>query len=649
MDTVTAASTSVESVLINGDNDVRFRLAIVALKDNTFRVQVKEAFPLVPRFEVPHVLDGELEQASLEIRDKTDSSFSVHSGANKVVVTASPFRMDFYSAGELVLSANARNLMRFEHTRTKPAEGEGGDGGADGDDDPSLWEESFSGNTDSKPHGPQAVAMDFTFHDTDHVYGIPEHADKFSLQDTTNSDPYRLYNLDVFEYELWNPMALYAAIPFMMGHNAKRTTGVFWLNAAETWIDVRKSSSGVLNSITNLVSSSQPRVDTHWMSEAGIIDMFVLLGPKPKDVSKQYAGLTGTTELPPEFSVAYHQCRWNYNDQADVMMVSGKFDEHDIPMDIMWLDIEHTDGKKYFTWDARKFPDSIGMINNLTAVGRKLVTIVDPHIKKDTSYWVHNDCTSQGLYVKNKDGGDYEGWCWPGASYYPDFLNPEVRDYFSRQYKFENYQGTNLNVFTWNDMNEPSVFNGPEVTMPKDKLHMGNVEHREVHNLYGHLYVMGTHQGHLLRSDNTQRPFILTRSAFAGTQRIAAIWTGDNTAEWGHLEAAVPMCLSLSVAGMSFCGADVGGFFHNPDGELFVRWYQAAAFQPFFRSHAHIDTKRREPWLYNESEMKLIREAIRTRYSYLPLWYTLFYEGTKNGVPPMRPSRHPTVISSFYP
>lgn len=137
---------------------------------------------------------------------------------------------------------------------------------------------------------------------------------------------------------------------------------------------------------------------------------------------------------------------------------------------------------------------------------------------------------------------------------------------------------------------------------------------------------------------NIYRVFIC-RSAFAGSQRISAIWTGDNMAEWGHLEASVPMCLSLSIAGMSFCGADVGGFFKNPDGELFVRWYQAAAFQPFFRSHAHIDTKRREPWLYNESEMKLIRAAIRTRYSFLPFWYTLFYEGTQTGLPPMRPSK----------
>ena len=110
-------------------------------------------------------------------------------------------------------------------------------------------------------------------------------------------------------------------------------------------------------------------------------------------------------------------------------------------MDVMWLDIEHTDGKKYFAWDGRKFPDSVAMTDNLSAHGRKLVTIVDPHIKKDSGYWVHNDLSSKGLYVKNKDGGDYEGWCWPGASYYPDFLNKEARDYFAEQYRLENYKG----------------------------------------------------------------------------------------------------------------------------------------------------------------------------------------------------------------
>jgi len=626
---------SLEALLVNTETSVKYKLEVHGLVDNTFRLKINEAYPLKQRFEVPLVLQ-QVETAPVEEKFRNENSLGLtlkEAKESSVVINFKPFKVDFFKGSTLVISMNSRGLMRFEHLREKES--------ADTQNisEPDLWQESFGGHTDNKANGPTAVAMDFTFAGMEHVYGIPQHADTFSLKDTTNTDPYRLYNLDVFEYELWNPMALYASIPFMIGHSKTSTAGVFVLNAAEGWIDVKKSDTGILGSLSNMVSGAEQKkqVETHWMFESGILDMFIMLGPSPKDVSRQYGLLTGNTPLPPEFSIAYHQCRWNYNDQDDVNMVNSKFDEFDIPMDVMWLDIEHTDGKKYFTWDTRKFPDSIGMVDNLVSKGRKLVTIVDPHIKKESGYWVHTDLTNKGLYTKNAEGGDYEGWCWPGASYYPDFLNKEARDYFADQYKLENYKGSTLDVYTWNDMNEPSVFNGPEVTMPKDKKHMDDIEHRDLHNMYGYLYTMATHQGHLVRSNHQLRPFVLTRAAYAGSQRYAAIWTGDNTADWGHLESSVPMCLSFSVAGMSFVGADVGGFFGNPDGELFVRWYQAASFQPFFRSHAHLDSKRREPWLFSAGEMKLIRDAIRTRYSFLPFWYTQFYEHELTGVPVMRP------------
>ena len=331
--------TLVHIKMTNTLNKVQFNVELIGLVDETFRLRVREADPLVTRFEVPHVVLGEPEMDLISVENETDDGFTLvsKSGANKAVVQARPFQINFYSNDVLVLSSNPRGLLQFEHTREDKLPS----------DDPGMWKETFSGNVDSKPHGPSAVAMDFTFVNTDNVYGIPEHADRFSLKDTSGTDPYRLYNLDVFEYELWNPMALYAAVPFMIGHNKERTTGLFWLNAAETWVDVRKSSSGVLGSLSNLMSSTQHQVDTQWISESGIIDVFVFLGPNPKDVSRQYGKITGTTPLPPEFSLAYHQCRWNYNDEADVRDVADKFDEHDIPMDIMWLDIEHTDGKKY--------------------------------------------------------------------------------------------------------------------------------------------------------------------------------------------------------------------------------------------------------------------------------------------------------------
>lgn len=405
--------------------------------------------------------------------------------------------------------------------------------------------------------------------------------------------------------------------------------------------DASAAKDNVLGSIVKLVSGggskSADPLAAHFISESGIIDAFILLGPSPNDAFKQYTSLTGVAPLPQMFSIAYHQCRWNYNDEQDVAQVHANFDLYDMPVDTFWLDIEYTDGKKYFTWDQHKFPHPLDMIRNLTERGRHLTIIIDPHIKRDSGYFFHNDCTDLGYYVKNKDGNDYEGWCWPGAASYADFFDPTVRKYYADQYLLTNFRTTTKDVMLWNDMNEPSVFNGPEITMPKDNIHFGNWEHRHVHNLYGHMHVMATHEGLVARSEGEQRPFILTRAHFAGTQRYAAIWTGDNMAQWDHMAASIPMCLSEAVAGFSFCGADVGGFFGNPEAELVERWYQLGSFLPFFRAHAHIDTKRREPWLFPESTRLIIREALRMRYSYLPFWYTQFYEHERDGAPIMRP------------
>lgn len=223
--------------------------------------------------------------------------------------------------------------------------------------------------------------------------------------------------------------------------------------------------------------------------------------------------------MPPLFSLAYHQCRWNYNDQDDVKNVNGGFEEHQIPMDVMWLDIEHTNDKRYFTWDSNKFPNSEQMIQELSSFGRKLVTIVDPHIKKDDSYHIYSEAKEKNYFVKDKSGGQLDGWCWPGSSAWPDFLNEEVQKWWASKFLLENYKGTTLDTYTWNDMNEPSMFNGPEITFHKDSIHLNGFEHRHVHNIYGINLVKATYMGHLLRSNGERRPFVLTRSTFAGSQR----------------------------------------------------------------------------------------------------------------------------------
>jgi mannosyl-oligosaccharide alpha-1,3-glucosidase len=499
------------------------------------------------------------------------------------------------------------------------------------------WDEDFKSHQDTKPHGPMSVGLDFSFPDASSVYGIPEHAAPLNLPNTRpDKEPFRMYNLDVFEYELDNEMALYGHVPIMLAHSVADdgtplTVGVFWFNSAEMWIDIADRVSG-------------PGRSTHWFSESGDVRAFILPGPTAKDVLRQYAKLTGPTALPPMFALGYQQCKWNYKDEKEVAEVDAGFDapEADMPYDVIWLDIEHTDGKRYFTWDSTHFPTPQRMIDQISAKGRRMVTIVDPHIKRDSGYSVHNEATDRGLYIKNKDGADYDGSCWPGSSSWVDFTNPEARSWWAGRFALDSYQGSTPALFTWNDMNEPSVFSGPEVSMHKDAKHWNNAEHRDVHNVYGLYQQMATAQGQIERSGGVARPFVLSRAFFPGTQRWGPIWTGDNAAKWDHLEASTPMLLACGLGGIAFAGADVGGFFGNPEPELQTRWYQAGAFQPFFRGHGHIETKRREPFLAEEPHRNAQRNALKQRYAMLPFWYTLFFENQREGsetygVPPMRP------------
>jgi len=211
-------------------------------------------------------------------------------------------------------------------------------------------------------------------------------------------------------------------------------------------------------------------------------------------------------------------------------------------------------------------------------------------------------------------------------------MNPDARSWWGSKFGLDQYRGSSENLFIWNDMNEPAIFSGPETTMERDCKHHNNLEHRQIHNMFGYVQVMATNEGLCRRVEN-QRPFILTRSFFAGSQKHAAVWTGDNQAKWTYLQSMLPMVLSLNLAGIVFSGADVAGFFGNPSEELLVRWYQAGAFVPFFRAHAHLETRRREPWLFSEETKNLIRAAVLRRYRLMPYVYTAFHESSVSGAP----------------
>ncbi|KAH8053123.1 alpha-1,3-glucosidase [Aureococcus anophagefferens] len=465
--------------------------------------------------------------------------------------------------------------------------------GGGGRQDDGDFSETFSGHTDDVPNGPMSVGVDVSFPGSKALFGLAEHASQFALKKTTGGggydEPFRFYNLDVFEYDLDVPMALYGTIPLAWavapGREKHSTVGVFYDNPTETYVDVG-------------AGPDDTTWDLHFVSESGVLSLFLILPETPLDGFAKYAALTGAQELPPLFALGYHQCRWNYKDEKDVAAVHGQFEALDIPYDVLWLDIEHTDGKRYFTWDANLFPDPATMQDTLAATGRKMVTIVDP----------------------------------------PHQARQQLRLVGGALLSLANYGGSTANLYTWNDMNEPSVFNGPEVTMAKTLVNLGGVEHREWHNLYGMYFHRATAEGLMLRDQKeNKRPFVLSRAFYAGSQRWGAIWTGDNAARWDHLKVASQMLLSISVCGLSFAGADAGGFFGDPDPELMVRWIQAAAYTPFFRGHAHHDAKRREPWSFGEPHTARMRGAIADRYALLPYWYTTFAAARFAGLPVMRP------------
>lgn len=595
-------ATAITARLVSPDaSRPSLRLALWRHDHDIFRVCIDDDVtpshvrPPTPDVLVPAVRPLPLGPSWFTVGDTQITVKAPGDASTHVVISLDPFSLALHTSSGPQILLNGEDRLYIEDFSSRP-----------GDDYPSP--EYFREFADPNARGPESAGVDFAFPFASALHGLPERTVSFALPDTVDAEPYRLYNLDVAYYELDSPFGLYGTVPLVFGRDSSgRSAGVFWLNASETYVDVRSPGAGR---------------STHWFSESGVVDAFLLPGPTPREVWNQYLFLTGAPLLQQRFVLGYHQCRYSYLTEADARAVDDGFDRHDIPYDVLWLDIDHTDGKKYFTWDYDAYPEPAKLMSDLAAKGKQVVTIIDPHIKVDTDYSIYQMANEEDLFIKDSFGKPFTGKCWPGKSGWLDFFSARVRERWASRFSAQNYTHFAPNLHIWNDMNEPSVFDGPERTLPKDLLH-GDVEHRHLHNAYGHAMVRATHAGLVEGKDRKQRPFILTRSFFAGTQQYAAVWTGDNTADWGHLRASVPMLLTLQLSGIACAGADVGGFFDDATPELATRWFQAAAFQPFFRGHSNKGTARAEPWVYEQPWTGLIRAAIRTRYEFLPMWYTL--------------------------
>ncbi|QMU65575.1 MAG: DUF4968 domain-containing protein [Flavobacteriaceae bacterium] len=411
---------------------------------------------------------------------------------------------------------------------------------------------------------------------------------------------------------------IYKAIPFYTGIHDNKAYGIFFDNSFRTHFDF----------------AYERRNTTSFWADGGEMNYYFIYGPKMEDVVVSYTDLTGKPHhLPPLWALGFHQCKWSYYPESNVKEVTQKFRKLNIPCDAIYLDIDYMDGFRCFTWNKNRFPDPKRMVKALEDDGFKMVVIIDPGIKIDPEYDVFKEALDKDYFCKRADGPYMKGKVWPGACYFPDFTNAEVRDWWSDLYK-ELIEDIGVKG-VWNDMNEPAVMEVPNKTFPDDVRHDydGNpCSHRKAHNIYGMQMARATYHG-LKKYSYPKRPFVITRSAYSGTQRYTSSWTGDNIATWEHLWIANVQAQRMAMSGFSFVGSDIGGFAEQPQGELFTRWIQLGIFHTFCRVHSSGDHGDQEPWEFGNDITDIVRKFIEIRYQLLPYLYTAFWKYANEGIP----------------
>ncbi len=429
-------------------------------------------------------------------------------------------------------------------------------------------------------------------------------------------------------FELWNrdPAAydrgddpLYLSAPFLVGLQAGRAAGLFFDNPHRAWVDVGATERGVVD----------------YRAAGGELRLYVMAGT-PAAVLQRYTALTGRARLPPLWAFGFHQSRYSYFPQARVLEVAKTFRARRLPCDVLHLDIHHMDGYRSFTWHPTRFPQPRAMLEALHRSGFKALSIVDPGIKVEEGYRVYDEGVARGAFLRWPDGARFEGPVWPGGCHFPDFSSPAVRAWWGEQYRGLLEDG--VDAF-WNDMNELALLTVPTgATVPDALTHDAEgrgATHAEVHNVYGQLMARASCEG-LARLRPGRRPVVLTRSGWAGVQRHALHWTGDNKATWDHLRLSLQMVLNLGLSGVPFTGPDTGGFTGNPEPELFARWMQLSAFLPFFRVHSVVGSRDQEPWAFGEVVERVCRATLEWRYRVLPYLYTAAWQATRTGAPVAR-------------
>ena len=415
--------------------------------------------------------------------------------------------------------------------------------------------------------------------------------------------------------------SLYKSIPFFVVLGDEYCYGIFADNTYKTTFDF-----GYENTDYYFVEH-----------EKGELDYYFMPGNDMAEVVGLYTSLTGTTPLYQRWIYGSHQSRWGYYTQDEVLDIADKFRELDIPCDVIHMDIDYMNGYRVFTFDDKKFPDVKGLSEKLADRGVKLISIIDPGVKKDEDYFMYKEGMEMDAFAHDIDGSVYENAVWPGTSVFPDFTKQSVRSWWGDKTKILLEHGISG---IWNDMNEPASFNGP---LPDD-VQFEYGAHEKVHNIYGHFMAKATYEG-LAKNDGGKRPFVLTRAAYAGSQKYCTLlWAGDQSVDFTiHDGLASVICGALS-AGMMGCGlthSDIGGYTSLFDNtrtkELLLRWAEMAMFTPFMRTHEGNRPDTNFQYYDDEDTMERLARLVDVYTMLAPYTKTLVEENADSGHPVQRP------------
>ena len=420
---------------------------------------------------------------------------------------------------------------------------------------------------------------------------------------------------------------IYQTVPFYLGLQRGTAYGIFFDNSYRSYFDFGRSS--------------QQR--TWFGAEGGELNYYFFYGPSLKKILGRYADLTGHMPLPPLWALGNQQSRWSYYPDRMVEQVANEYRQRDLPLDVIYLDIDYMRGYRVFTFDPQRFPNPKALTEKLGRQGIKVVTIVDPGVKHDPPgastdgrYFVFEQGLEKNYFQHRGNGQLFVPRVWPGESVFVDYTLPEARRWWGDLHRVYVDNGI---AGIWNDMNEPADFIDQTGKNQLDVVSDDNGErttHAKNRNTFALLMAQATYEG-LERLRPDARPYVITRAGYAGIQRWATMWTGDTNSTWEALALNIPMFTTLGLSGEPFVGSDVGGFIGRGNGELLVRSYEVGFLAPFCRNHKVIDGYDQEPWRFGKYYEDIIRKYLKLRYELLPFLYTTLEEAHRTGVPLFRP------------